>query len=144
MNTPSNQTKIKTESAGSPAPANVPAEFPFTMAELHAAIGPTLTYVCGKSGGYTVQYETTKTPLASFVYGFRKGWREYCDNYHAGLTRKSHGHRPTFNDEVNKLNDEARSRWMLGDVPGNQQPAIVLTPEEIARILADRAKAAAA
>lgn len=81
-------------------------------------------YTCKKNGldySYTTDIEFTEPQDA---YAWRRGVREYADNYHASITRKGwEGTDEEFAEEIDKYCTEAVERFMSGDVPGERQSA---------------------
>lgn len=91
----------------------------------------TFTYECKKNGR---SYEfTTKLEMnAQDEYAWRRGVREYMDNYHAAVTKAglvgSKGTSPWKDPEeyvrtVTEYCEDAYTRFNAGDVPGTKAPA---------------------
>jgi hypothetical protein len=78
-------------------------------------------YTCKKNGLeylYTTDIEFAEPQDA---YAWRRGVREYADNYHASITRKGwEGTDAEFATEIDNYCTEARDRFMAGDVPGER------------------------
>ena len=89
------------------------------------------TYPCKKTG-LVYTFTTEATLNAQDTYAWRRGVREYMDNYHASLTKAgkvtSKGTSPwkserEFVEAVSEACDEALARFNLGDVPGERVPS---------------------
>lgn len=82
------------------------------------------TYHCKKNGrDYTI---TTAVEFAApqDAYAWRRGVREYMDNYHASITRKNwEGTDDEFTATISAHCDEALARFNVGDVPGERVPS---------------------
>jgi hypothetical protein len=81
-------------------------------------------YACKKNGLeylYTTTLEFTEPQDA---YAWRRGVREYADNYHASITRKDwEGTDEAFAEKIDEACTEARDRFHAGDVPGERAPS---------------------
>jgi hypothetical protein len=118
-------------------------------------------YHCKKNGrDYT--YTTELDNLApQDAYAWRRGVREYADNYHASITKegiKKAGKTIPWDDEdefketVSKYCDEALDKFMSGDVPGERvatDPVAMterlakrynIDPQTLAKFLEEQAK----
>lgn len=114
-----------------------------------------LQYSCKKTG-QVVDVDSTTLPVPSTEYLVRRGFREYMDNYHAGVTAKEHG-ADKCAELVRPMVDEALARLVAGEVPGTRVPADPrlakvraavahigpVSDEEFAKILADFERAVA-
>ncbi len=90
----------------------------------------TFTYKCKKTG---LDYDFTSDLEANAqdAYAWRRGLREYMDNYHASITKAglvtSKGTQPwkhdtDFAEAVTAACDDAQARFNAGDVPGERVP----------------------
>jgi len=99
-------------------------------------------YQCKKNGLeylYTTDIEFAEPQDA---YAWRRGVREYADNYHASITRKGwEGTDAEFATEIDNYCTEARDRFMAGDVPGERQSSdpVALTAKLAKRFNVDPA-----
>jgi hypothetical protein len=83
-------------------------------------------YHCKKNGlDYTyATTEGTEFNSPQDAYAWRRGVREYADNYHASITRKGwEGTDEEFAAEIDKYCEEALARFNDGDVPGERASA---------------------
>jgi hypothetical protein len=80
-------------------------------------------YHCKKNGrDYTVKSESA--PQVSNDYAWRRGVREYLDNYHASVTRKGwEGTDEEFTAQIDAHVTEAVARFNAGDIPGERVAA---------------------
>lgn len=80
-------------------------------------------YHCKKNGlDYSIDSEIA--PSVSNDYAWRRGVREYLDNYHASVTRKGWtGTDDEFADEIDQYVTEAVTRFNDGEVPGERAPS---------------------
>jgi len=90
-------------------------------------------YHCKKNGRDYVYSTKVEFPLAQDAYAWRRGVREYADNYHASVTKSGanawKGTDAEFEAEISKLCDEAKARFDIGDVPTERGTA---SPETVA------------
>jgi hypothetical protein len=81
-------------------------------------------YTCKKNGLEYLYTTTVEFTEPQDAYAWRRGVREYADNYHASITRKGwEGTDAEFAEEIDNYCTEARDRFMAGDVPGERQSA---------------------
>lgn len=101
-----------------------------------------LTYICKKTG-QVVSDEFEKLPAVAQHYLAQKGYGEYMDNYHAGVTVKEHG-AAKCKEMVTPMVVEATTRLRAGDVPGNKANVIAELADENTRLKAELEKLKAA
>jgi hypothetical protein len=91
----------------------------------------TFTYTCKKTG-LAYDFTSELDANAQDAYAWRRGLREYMDNYHASMTKagltSAKGTKPWRNEAefiaaVTEACEEAQSRFNIGDVPGERVPA---------------------
>ena len=81
-------------------------------------------YQCKKNGLEYLYTTTVEFTEPQDAYAWRRGVREYADNYHASITRKGwEGTDAEFAEEIDKYCTEARDRFHAGDVPGERVSA---------------------
>lgn len=95
------------------------------------------TYQCKKTGlSYTFTTEADLNPQDA--YAWRRGVREYMDNYHASMTKAglvtSKGTKPwktatEYVETVTEACEEAVARFNIGDVPGERVAADPIVTE---------------
>lgn len=88
------------------------------------------TYACKKTG-LSYEFETAADLNPQDAYAWRRGVREYMDNYHASITKNglvtAKGTKPwekpeMFTEAVREACEEAKARFDQGDVPGERAP----------------------
>jgi hypothetical protein len=84
-------------------------------------------YRCKKNGLSYLYESTAELPEPQDAYAWRRGVREYADNYHADLVWKNRagevvwdGDRESFESKVTEFCEEALTRFMAGDVPSER------------------------
>jgi hypothetical protein len=95
------------------------------------------TYHCKKNGLDYIYATTFGTTLNSPAdeYAWRRGVREYADNYHASVTKKDwKGTDEEFAAEIDKYCTEALTRFQNGDVPTERGAASSPDKAKIAKM----------